>query len=351
MRTHPRARALVSTLVAGLALSVATAAPAAAAPVKLGGGGTTLRLAPSTARALASLHVAVAPIGPAKAGSSGIRFPITGGLFNAKTARGHINHSGGLRLSSGATKLRLTAFDIRLARNATLSAKVNGGSRATIIRLGLGKAKIARSGLGYRVSGVVVRLSATGAAALNATFHVKAFAAGLKLGTATVLASPARIVLRGGATELALDAGAGAALKSLGVTPGLVGPAKATKSGAFAFPITGGSVNATSLAGRITHSGGISLTKGATVVKLTRFTIDTRAKQLTALVNGKGRVAILDLDLSAPVVKVSGRHVRVGNVPAKLTAGAAGALNAAFGTTAFTAGLKLGVATVRGLAA
>jgi hypothetical protein len=58
-------------------------------------------------------------------------------------------------------------------------------------------------------------------------------------------------------------------------------------------------------------------------------------------------VAILDLDLSAPAVDVSGRTITVGNVPLKLTQGAADALNAAFGTSALTAGLVLGVASAQ----
>ncbi|CAA9515213.1 MAG: hypothetical protein AVDCRST_MAG13-3030, partial [uncultured Solirubrobacteraceae bacterium] len=40
--------------------------------------------------------------------------------------------------------------------------------------------------------------------------------------------------------------------------------------------------------------------------------------------------------------------VTVANVPARLTKAAADALNAAFGVTAFSEGLQLGVATIRG---
>ncbi len=45
---------------------------------------------------------------------------------------------------------------------------------------------------------------------------------------------------------------------------------------------------------------------------------------------------------------VEGDTIVVGNVVAKLTAGAAAALNQAFSTNAFTEGLTLGTATVRG---
>jgi hypothetical protein len=215
----------------------------------------------------------------------------------------------------------------------------------------LAKAKVTRPGLGTTVSGVAIRLSATGATALNRAFHVTAFKRGLKLGTATVRATPTQVAFAGGRTDLALDPGAASALGSLGVTPGLVGPAAANPDGTFGFPITGGLVNAKTLAGEVLHSGGISLTKGSTVVALTGFTVDTQAAQLTAVINGGARAAILDLDLSSPKVVISGRSVTVGGVTAKLTQGAADALNQAFGTTAFTKGLTLGVATVRGQAA
>ena len=58
-------------------------------------------------------------------------------------------------------------------------------------------------------------------------------------------------------------------------------------------------MDAKTFAGTIAHSGGISLTKGATKVELTDFEIgidDT--PELTALVGGT-RVPILSVDLSA----------------------------------------------------
>ena len=86
--------------------------------------------------------------------------------------------------------------------------------------------------------------------------------------------------------------------------------------------------------GTIRHSGGISLTRGSTVVRLEGFDIRLGdAPQLFASVNGGSKVAILDLDLSAATPEVSGRRITVGGVGAALTQGAADALNAAFATT------------------
>jgi hypothetical protein len=154
---------------------------------------------------------------------------------------------------------------------------------------------------------------------------------------------------KGGETTLALDPATAALLDSAGIRPSPVPPATATANadGSLSFPITGGSVNAKNLAGKIKHDGGIRLASNAVQVELTKFTIDTRAPELTALVGGN-RVAILSLDLGGAKVKVNEKRgkLSIKNVAAKLTADAAAALNGAFSTTAFTEGALLGNATV-----
>ena len=150
-----------------------------------------------------------------------------------------------------------------------------------------------------------------------------------------------------GATTLALDPAAVAALTGLGVTPAPIAPARALASGELAFPIENSLRNALRT-GVIRHSGGISLTAGATTVKLERFRIDVVRRQLTARV-GSARVPILALDFSDARIRFDGRRLRIGPVGGSLTEAAAGALNAAFGLAPGTvpAGLKLGDATVR----
>ncbi len=337
-------------LAAGVLAAGLLAAPAHAADrVDLTGGSTTLRLAGSTARALDGLGVSVAPTGRATAGSSGVRFPITRGSLDPETARGTIRHTGGLRLRAGHVRVTLSDFNVVVGRRSTMSARVNGGARLAALQPVVTRARIARDGLSTTVSNVQIRLSAKGARALNAAFGVRAFTSRLVLGTATIRAQSEEVAFAGGRTDLALDPAAGAALTSLGVTPGLVGDATANPDGSFGFPITGGKVVAETLAGDIPHSGGISLTKGSTRVELTNFDIDTAARTLSANVTGvTGKVAILSLDLGAIRRTDEGANVTVGNIPVKLTKAAADALNAAFGVTAFAEGLQLGVATVRG---
>jgi len=346
----PRTLRRTGLLAAGAVAGGLLAAPAHAADrVDLTGGGTTLRLAPATTRALDGLGVSVTPTGRATAGSRGVTFPITRGSLDPETARSTIRHAGGLRLRAGHVRVTLSDFTVVVGRRSTMSARVNGGPRLGALRPVLNRARIARDGLTTTVSNVRIRLSPRGARALNRAFHVRAFTPSLVLGTATIRARSEQVAFAGGRTDLALDAAAGAALASLGVTPGLVGPAAANPDGSFAFPITGGKVNAESLAGDVRHSGGISLTRGATRVELTNFDIDTAERTLSANVTGvSGKVAILSLDLSAIRRTDADGTVTVANVPARLTDAAADALNAAFGTTAFTEGLQLGVATIRG---
>jgi hypothetical protein len=148
-----------------------------------------------------------------------------------------------------------------------------------------------------------------------------------------------------GATTLTLDQGAVDALTSLGIAAAPLKPAKAA-GGGIAFPVTTGRVDAKTLAGTIRHTGGLSLTRGDTRVKLRNFIIDTKRSALTARV-GNARLAILDLDLSKVKVAAEGRKLTVSGVSATLTKGAADALNGAFGTSAFAEGLAIGTAVVK----
>jgi hypothetical protein len=342
-----RGAALAALVAAGV---IAAPGAAQAQTAAVAGGSTTLRLSATAASALSSLGVSAAPISPARAGSAGIRFPITGGRLDPATVRGAVDHSGGLRLRGGGVTVRLTRPRITNQNGVrTLSTVVNGTGRIHTFTLDLGAARIARDGLGTVASNVRVRLSLKGAQALNRAFGVTAFRRGLLVGTARVVAQPGEVVFTGGGTELALDAAAAGALQSLGIAAAPAGAATATEAGALRFPITRGRVDAGTLAGTINHSGGITLSRGGTAVTVERFVIDTTQSQLTAF-SPLGRIPLATLDLSAAQPAISGRSVTVAGVGVRLSGAAAGALNQVFGTTAFTEGLLLGTATVRGQA-
>jgi hypothetical protein len=148
-----------------------------------------------------------------------------------------------------------------------------------------------------------------------------------------------------GTTTLALNPDTAKVLtQDLGIAVATLNPAKAGSAG-LVFPITQGRVDAKTLAGTISHTGGLSLSKDGTVVELRNFIIDTKKSQLTARV-GDARLAILDLDLSAIEVKATKKSVTMSGVGAKLTQGAADALNGAFKTDALTGGIDVGTAKV-----
>jgi hypothetical protein len=154
-----------------------------------------------------------------------------------------------------------------------------------------------------------------------------------------------------GATTVALDPGAAAALDSLGVSVSPVRPASAGKEG-ISFPITFGLVSTDTLGGQIRHLGGLKLSKGDASVSLTRFFIDIDDEpSLSGLVGvgqkGGNRAELFTLDLSGLKVEPGKRSIKLSGVGLKLTAGAAQALNGAFGTTALTEGLTIGTATVQ----
>lgn len=179
-------------VLAALALATAALVPAFAGAKSSGktltlkaSGDTTLKLDKGTAAALTSLGVAVAPIDPSTAGSKGVKFPITGGKVNSKTLAGNIKHSGGLRLSAGATVVDLKNFTINIDSKPDLVATV-GDARVSILTLDLSKLKNNSSGKNIKLSGVKGSLTKAAADALNAAFGVTAFKKGLVLGVATV---------------------------------------------------------------------------------------------------------------------------------------------------------------------
>ena len=366
---HPKVlthrHATVAVAVAGA--TIALAAPAALAQtsgatadtvVLHSQGSTSLKLAKGTAKALKKLGVAVAPINGAKVSKGAIAFSITGGSLDpAKVAPAQINHSGGLRFSHGKTKVKLLNFRIRVNAKgaATLSAALGGKTRATIIRLDLGKAKITRPrtggpvNIGTKVSNVGVKLNGTGASALNKAFKTKAFKAGLRLGTAVVDARPSQLIIESGSTALTPDAATVGVLTGAGITPGLVAPAT-LQDGAFTFPITRSVVRTDLTSGVIGHTGGISLTKAPTAVSLTDFDIKLGASPtLAASLNGGAQKAdIVDLDLSNVAIQKSGKTgLMVSGVTAELSQAASDALAGAFPGLPPTAGAQLGTVVIK----
>ncbi len=152
----------------------------------------------------------------------------------------------------------------------------------------------------------------------------------------------------GGKTLLKLDADTADALSDAGVKVEATGKATGpTGNGVFRFPIVAVKVDKDPLGGQIVHSGGLAFSAGSERVVVQRFVIDLDRGVLTAEVAGADqRIALLDLGAPKGGVKVSSERLVLKDVNAKLTAQAAAALNEAFDTELFEAGLLIGVATV-----
>jgi len=154
------------------------------------------------------------------------------------------------------------------------------------------------------------------------------------------------LALTGGKTTLALDKNTAAALTSNGVTVAPVAEAKAGKKG-ISFPIQGGLLNAKTLAGSITHSGGLVFTAGGKSLTIRDFEVTPSKKVLTAWVDEVGaRIPVLNLKLGKAKIKATAKHLTVSGIRTTLQKGAAQALNGYFSTSLFTGGLAVGKVTV-----
>jgi len=324
--------ALGSIVVAGavaLALAPATfAADVSNTAALKRAGDTRLALDQKTGQTLRDLGITVAPVKPSKVARGAVVFPITSGSVDPKLVDGAlINHSGGLRLAKGRTRVDLRNFRIRITSSqATISAAV-GTTRATIITLDLSKAKTSRPALNLRIRNVGVKLNATGASALNKAFGTRAFKRGLRLGTAIVNARFAQFVVESGDTKLTLDAGTLGAITGAGFAPGIVAPA--TLSGTVAtFPIVKSKIAANLTSGAISHTGGLSFTKAGSTTSVTDFDIKLSASPtLAASVNGAlPKADILNLDLADLSQTVAKRTLTLRGIVAKVNTTLANAL-------------------------
>ncbi len=156
--------------------------------VKIKGGHTSLTVAAGTLAVLTKNGVSVTPIRPASASGATFSFPITGGSVKPRTAAGTITHSGGLTFTVGKTSLGVQDFTIDTTKGV-LTARVSGThTRVPLLKLDASSARITARWGCLTVSNVKASLTAEAAAALNKTFGVSLFTAGLPIGVAKVSA-------------------------------------------------------------------------------------------------------------------------------------------------------------------
>ncbi len=197
-----------------------------------------------------------------------------------------------------------------------------------------------------------MRLHLLRTAVVAAAVSAVALTGGLVSPAAAEAAAPTRLI--GGTTTVTTGPGIAQTLLRNGILPLATAPGRQSfgldRTGlttSFSFPVTGGAVDLATLGGTIEHRGGIVFlnVRNGKKLKVSNFVIITTTGVLTGRVNDTStRVPVFQLDLSAATVAARGSRVNVGNIDVKLTADAAGALNAALGTHVFAAGLDLGTA-------
>ncbi|MFN8109313.1 MAG: hypothetical protein U0Y82_05645 [Thermoleophilia bacterium] len=182
--------------------------------------------------------------------------------------------------------------------------------------------------------------------ALAAALGLSALLVPAVSGAAAVVLEPT------GATTLTLQPATARVLSSLGVKVAPAGPARAHAGGAIAFPITGGRVHSLATgAATVDHSGGLVFSAHGTRLKVTDFRVRLGASPLLTAKAGGARIPLLKLDASkAKITFTNGANLKVSNVRGALTPQAARALNATFGVTAFTGGIRIGTTTTKATA-
>ncbi len=187
----------VKTLMAMLLLVGSLAPMVSAAPTALlTDGKTTVTLSNDFLGALVALRLSAGTVGEGTLRSGVASFPVTGGALDLATAKGEINHTGGLVLAAGSTRVELLSFNIDTSGSRTVLTglvTVNGDfvGRLPLFDLTLPAVTLPLQPQAFNnlfLPGVRVTLSAEAAQALNTVFGVTAFTGGFNIGTASLFA-------------------------------------------------------------------------------------------------------------------------------------------------------------------
>jgi hypothetical protein len=179
----------LAAIICSLTLFSAQADPT----VGLRYGSTSVKLSKTTTDALTALEVTPSALSGSYLYRDMAYFPIFGGAIDLANAKGEILHSGGLKFKKGDVTVTLAGFTIDTTGEAAVLtglASVNGDVVGRIpifnVILPAGFSVPLPESSSLRLSDVKLTLTDTAAGALNASFSVTAFAAGLDIGTARV---------------------------------------------------------------------------------------------------------------------------------------------------------------------
>jgi hypothetical protein len=191
----------VRLVAKGTATTYDAAADQTARISRLDGKATNVTLDAGTAKALQTLGVSVAPTGSAKfdSATSTVSFPITGGFAAIHSDLGYkpgyiagqvLHEASGLKFSKGSKSIEVTDFVVDPG-NSILTASSGGKSGIPLLSLDGTNVKVSMEGSDVVLQGTVAKLTAPGAAAMNATFGVSDFKEGLPLGVVRLVAASA----------------------------------------------------------------------------------------------------------------------------------------------------------------
>jgi hypothetical protein len=145
-------------------------------------------------------------------------------------------------------------------------------------------------------------------------------------------------------TGVVINPAVSAAFKTAGISVTAVAPATGTTT--LLFPVSGGQIMVTTLAGTVDHAGGLTFSHGGKSVTLTNLVINTNTKQLTGTI-GERSMPIFNLNLPSRLRGSGPRGILVAsNVKLTVISQAAAALNSGVGLSTFKAGMNFGVATL-----
>lgn len=314
-----RLRVLAVTGGTAAALLLASAPASAAEATAKASGTTTIKLSSAVKRAMKRGRISLSGVSPARRGATAVKLPLRSATIDAEARSGTLNHAGSLRFKRKRRTITLKTFRVALAPSGSSVSVGVGRSRVRSFEIDTTRVKITQGRRKLTLSNLKVTLTPIGASRLNRALGGTRFKSGATFGTASAaINTPAAgggtvgtgggagigSTLKGGTSTLSLTPEAKAGIAASGGIVGTVAPATGSGDGPFAFPITGGALDASrSFAGTVSLSGSLTLTAQGNTITLVDPIVDLGGSVVTAVVNGT-RVEAFSLVLGTL------RHVR-----------------------------------------
>lgn len=192
MRSARTKAAVAVMMMTAMLASTAIAAPS----VNLADGRTSVVLSSEFLTALGTLGLSATALGDGTLRSGIASFPVSGGVVDLQNAKGEINHTGGLVLTSRTARVELSSFNIDTTGavpvlTGLVTANGNFLGRVALFTLQLPALTLPLQPAAFNtifIPNVKALLTSEAAAALNGVFGTTALAGGFNVGTASVFA-------------------------------------------------------------------------------------------------------------------------------------------------------------------